>query len=497
MHPKSAVIPGWNKLDPRWCQAQRQAYLSASVGNSHVPRNSETTDSISEKACDAVEGVHGDDGSRDIADARWNRDCIVIDDSVADDDVSEAILVTDSEPEETNADSDADTDEDEDPTLDPNQAHTSKPPTGVMDDDDDRKTEEKDAERKREIPQPAANAAGDTVAAPSPSHQDASGGVVGILVEGGGKSRQKARKQDSPTRRFIGVRNWKKVTGLRGGRPYYATIYVKREDGTRGCEYLGAYPTGEEAAVAYNKRALELGRDRLNVIEDVQLLSGGSTPEAKRARSSPSSPYLVDVSRRAPSPAPAPAPAPVPALVPAPAPTPAPAPILAPALAPAPAPALTPTPALAPAPAPALTPTPALAPASAPELAPTPKPKEVDDVAVSARIEASIHRLRALSREMYRSRMAFERDIALARAAAASAGCAEMDATDPNGVGSVSKCSVASARARAIRDEKHAVAYASLAAHFRASRDYHEAAAEVEAAAAAARTRCGLGRSTI
>ena len=93
--------------------------------------------------------------------------------------------------------------------------------------------------------------------------------------------------------------------------------------------------------------------------------------------------------------------------------------------------------------------------------------------------------------------MAFERDIALARAAAASAGCAEMDATDPNGVGSVSKCSVASRLARAsIRDEKHAVAYASLAAHC-ASRDYHEAAAEVEAAAAAARTRCGPGRSTI
>ena len=277
---------------------------------------------------------------------------------------------------------------------------------------------------------------------------------------------QKARKQDSPTRRFIGVRNWKKVTGLRGGRPYYATIYVKREDGTRGCEYLGAYPTREEAAVAYNKRALELGRDRLNVIEDVQLLSGGSTPEAKRARSSPSSPYLVDVSRRAPSPgARARARAGAPRWC-RPRAHPAPAPILAPALAPAPAPALTPTPALAPAPAPALTPTPALAPASAPELAPTPKPKEVDDVAVSARIEASIHRLRALSREMYRSRMAFERDIALARAAAASAGCAEMDATDPNGVGSVSKCSVASARARAIRDEKHAVAYASLAAHF-------------------------------
>ena len=488
MHPKSAVIPGWNKLDPRWCQAQRQAYLSASVGNSHVPRNSETTtDSISEKACDAVDGVHGDDGSRDIADARWNRDLIVIDDSVADDDVSEAILVTDSEPEETNADADADTDEDEDPTWDPNQAHTSKPPTGVMDDDDDRKTEEKDAERKGEIPQPAANAAGDNVAAPSPSHQDASGGVVGILVEGGRKSRQKARKQDSPTRRFIGVRNWKKVTGLRGGRPYYATIYVKRKDGTRGCEYLGAYPTGEEAAVAYNKRALELGRDRLNVIEDVQLLSGGSTPEAKRARSSPSSPYLVDVSRQAPSPAPAPAPAPVPAPVPAP----------IPASAPAPAPAPIPAPALAPAPAPALTPTPALAPAPASELAPTPKPKEVDDVAVSARIEASIHRLRALSREIERSRMAFERDIALARAAAASAGCAEMNATDPYSVGSVSERFVASARTRAIRDEKHAVAYASLAAHFRASRDYNEAAAEVEAAAAAVRTRCGPGRSTI
>ena len=74
--------------------------------------------------------------------------------------------------------------------------------------------------------------------------------------------------------------------------------------------------------MAYNKRALELGRDRLNVIEDVQLLSGGSTPEAKRARSSPSSPYLVDVGAtgafaRARARAP-----PVPALVPAPAPTP-------------------------------------------------------------------------------------------------------------------------------------------------------------------------------
>ena len=315
---------------------------------------------------------------------------------------------------------------------------------------------------------------------------------------GGGKSMQKARKQDSPTRRFIGVRNWKKVTGLRGGRPYYATIYVKREDGTRGCEYLGAYPTREEAAVAYNKRALELGRDRLNVIEDVQLLSGGSTPEAKRARSSPSSPYLVDVSRRAPSPAPAPAPAPVPALVPAPAPTPAPAPILAPALAPAPAPALTPTPALAPAPARC---TDANTPPSPPPPRLSWRPRRSRRKWTTSPSQRGSRRryidCGRSSREMYRSRMAFERDIALARAAAASAGCAEMDATDPNGVGSVSKCSVASARARAIRDEKHAVAYASLAAHFRASRDYHEAAAEVEAAAVAARTRCGPGRSTI
>ena len=285
------------------------------------------------------------------------------------------------------------------------------------------------------------------------------------MVEGGGKSRRKAQKQDSPSRRFIGVGNFKNITGERGGRPYYATISVKREDGKQECTYLGAYHTAEEAAAAYNKRALELGRKRLNVIEDVQLRSGGSSPEAKRARSSPSPPCLVDVSRRTPSPAPLPAPSPEPAPVPVPVPTPTPALTSAPAVAPSPTPA--------------------------PELALTLKPKDEDDVVVIA-LEATIDRLRALSREVDRSRMTFRRDMALARAATASAERAEMDATDPNGVGSVSERSVASSRARAIRDEKYAAAYDSLAAHFRASRDYNEAAAEAEEA----RTRSNLGRST-
>jgi outer membrane biosynthesis protein TonB len=486
MQPKSVVIPGWNKLDPRWCQTQREAYLSATTIR-HVPRNSHgletTTDSVSEKARAAVGGVHGDDGSRDTADARLNCVLSETDDTVSDDDVLEAILMTDSEPEETEADPVADTDQD-DPTWDPNHAHTSKPSTRVIDHEDDNETEEEDAERKGEIARPAANAAGGNVAALSPSRQDASGGTVGILVEGGGKSRRKSQKQDSPSRRFIGVRNSKNITGERGGRPYYATINVKREDGKQECMYLGAYHTAAQAAVAYNKRALELGRKRLNVVEDVQLRSGGSSPEAKRARSSPSSPCLVDVSRRTPSPAPAPtpAPAPSPAPVPVPAPAPVPAHMPAPAPAPTPEPALTPAPTLAPAPAPA------------PELALTLKPKDEDDVVVIA-LEATIDRLRALNREVDRSRMTFKRDMALARAAAASAERAEMDATDPNGVGSVSKRSVASSRARAIRDEKYAAAYDSLAAHFRASRDYHEAAAEAEEAEEA-RTRSELGRST-
>lgn len=490
MHPKSVVIPGWNKLDARWCQTQREAYLSATTIR-HVPRNSpcrETTkDSVSEKARAGVGGVHGDDGSRDTADARSNRDLSETDDTVSDDDVLEAILMTDSEPEETDADPD-NTDEDDDPTWDPNHAHTSKTSTTAIDDDDDSETEEEDVERKGEIARPAANAAGGNIAPPSASRQDASGGTVGILVEGGGKSRQKSQKQDSPSRRFIGVGNFKNITGERGGRPYYATISVKREDGKQECTYLGAYHTAEEAAAAYNKRALELGRKRLNVIEDVQLRSGGSSPEAKRARSSPSPPCLVDVSRRTPSPAPSPLTAPltapvtalVAALAPLPTPTPAPAP--APAPTPTPVPALTSAPTVAPAPTPA------------PELALTLKPKDEDDVVVIA-LEATIDRLRALSREVDRSRVTFRRDMALARAAAASAERAEMDATDPNGVGSVSERSVASSRARAIRDEKYAAAYDSLAAHFRASRDYNEAAAEAEEAEEA-RTRSDLGRST-
>lgn len=128
MHPKSVVIPGWNKLDARWCQTQREAYLSATTIR-HVPRNSPcretTTDSVSEKARAGVGGVHGDDGSRDTADARSNRDLSETDDTVSDDDVLEAILMTDSELEETDADPD-DTDKDDDPTWDPNHAHTSK-----------------------------------------------------------------------------------------------------------------------------------------------------------------------------------------------------------------------------------------------------------------------------------------------------------------------------------------------------------------------------------
>ena len=194
MHPKSVVIPGWNKLDARWCQTQREAYLSATTIR-HVPRNSPcretTTDSVSEKARAGVGGVHGDDGSRDTADARSNRDLSETDDTVSDDDVLEAILMTDSELEETDADPD-DTDKDDDPTWDPNHAHTSKTSTTAIDDDDDSETEEEDVERKGEIARPAANAAGGNIAPPSASRQDASGGTVGILVEGGGKSRRKS-----------------------------------------------------------------------------------------------------------------------------------------------------------------------------------------------------------------------------------------------------------------------------------------------------------------
>ena len=376
--------------------------------------------------------------------------------------------MTDSEPEETDADPD-DTDKDDDPTWDPNHAHTTKTTTTAFEDDDVSETEEEDVERKGEIARPAANAAGGNVAPPYPSRQDASGGTVGILVEGGGKSRRKAQKQDSPSRRFIGVGNFKNITGERGGRPYYATISVKREDGTRKCSTSERTPP-RGSRRGDNKRALELGRDRLNVIEDVQLLSGGSTPEAKRARSSPShhasSTFRDGRLRPRPARAPPRARARSRACADANArPRPRPCADVG-ARPPRPHPA--------------------------PELAPTPKPKDgTTSPSQRSRRRSSIAGAQSGNR---RSRMTFERDMALARAAAASAGCAEMNATDPNGVGSVSERFVASARARD-RDEKHAAAYASLAAHFRASRDYNEAAAEAEEAEEA-RTRSNLGRST-